>query len=75
MKTKNRLGKPVYKKLRSSIDKSIAQLEATKKALLSSDDNLRLANSKLEGLNIKKLTKNNPTMKAKFDNLDIPSID
>jgi hypothetical protein len=59
----------------SSIDKSIAQLEATKKALLSSDDNLRLANSKLEGLNIKKLTKNNPTMKAKFDNLDIPSID
>jgi hypothetical protein len=59
----------------TSIDKSIAQLEATKKALLSSDDNLRLANSKLEGLNIKKLTKNNPTMKAKFDNLDTPSID
>jgi hypothetical protein len=59
----------------ASIDKSIAHLEATKKSLLSSDDNLRLANSKLEGLNIKKLTKNNPTMKAKFDNLDTPSND
>jgi hypothetical protein len=59
-----------YEEAITSIDKSIAQLEATKKALLSSDDNLRLANSKLEGLNIKKLTKNNPTMKAKFDSLE-----
>jgi hypothetical protein len=64
-----------YEEALASIDKAITQLENTKKALLSSDDNLRLANAKLEGLNIKKLTKNNPTMKAKFDNLEIPPID
>lgn len=46
-----------------SIDKSIDQLEKTKKALLSSENNLRLAND----LSIKKLTHGNPTMKAKFE--------
>ena len=51
------------------IDKTIRQLEKTKAALVSSENNLRLANNKAEDLSIKKLTKNNPTMKAKFDEL------
>ena len=52
------------------IDKTIKELEKTKAALLSSENNLRLANEKTEDLTIKKLTHNNPTMKAKFDELD-----
>lgn len=52
------------------IDKTIKELEKTKAALLSSENNLRLANEKTEDLTIKKLTQNNPTMKAKFDELD-----
>ncbi len=51
------------------IDKSIAHLEKIKKALLSSEDNLRLANKKAEDLTIKRLTKGNPTMAAKFAEL------
>jgi hypothetical protein len=51
------------------IDKTINQLQKTKEALLSSENNLRLANQKTEDLTIKKLTHNNPTMKAKFDEL------
>lgn len=51
------------------IDKTISQLEKTKQALLSSENNLRLANDKAQDLTIKKLTKNNPTMQAKFDAL------
>ena len=51
------------------IDKTIKELEKTKAALLSSENNLRLANEKTEDLTIKKLTQNNPTMKAKFDEL------
>jgi len=50
-----------------SIDKSMAQLQKTKEALLSSENHLRLANNKAEDLTIKKLTKGNPTMQAKFD--------
>ena len=53
----------------NEIDKSIASLEKTKKELLSSENNLRLANDKAEDLTIKKLTHNNPTMKKKFDEL------
>lgn len=53
-----------------SIDKSITQLQKTKEALLSSENNLRLANNKAEDLTIKKLTKGNPTMQAKFDELN-----
>jgi hypothetical protein len=68
------LARRKYEEALAAIDKAIKQLEDTKKALQSSDDNLRLANAKLEGLNIKKLTKNNPTMKAKFDDLNKPSI-
>lgn len=49
------------------IDKTIKQLEKTKQALLSSKNNLRLANDKAQDLTIKKLTRNNPTMAAKFE--------
>lgn len=49
------------------IDKTIKQLEKTKQALLSSENNLRLANDKAQDLTIKKLTRNNPTMAAKFE--------
>ncbi len=52
------------------IDKTIDHLQKTKEALLSSDNNLRLANQKSEDLTIKKLTHGNPTMKAKFDELN-----
>ncbi len=48
------------------IDKSIDHLQKTKDALLGADRNLRLANDKAQDVNIKKLTKNNPTMTAKF---------
>ena len=51
------------------IDKTIKQLEKTKASLLSSENNLRLANDKAQDLTIKKLTSGNPTMKAKFDEL------
>ncbi|KOY51932.1 DUF2130 domain-containing protein [Polaribacter dokdonensis] len=53
----------------SEIDKTISHLEKTKAALLSSENNLRLANNKAEDLTIKKLIYNNPTMKEKFNNL------
>ena len=49
------------------IDKTIDHLQKTKAALLSSENNLRLANNKAEELSIKRLTKNNPTMAAKFE--------
>ena len=52
-----------------NIDKSIAQLQKTKDALLSSENHLRLANNKAEDLTIKKLTKGNPTMQEKFNNM------
>lgn len=48
------------------IDNSIHHLQKIKDALISSENNLRLANDKAEDLSIKKLTKNNPTMQAKF---------
>ena len=51
------------------IDKTIKELEKTRAALVSSENNLRLANEKTDELTIKKLTHNNPTMKAKFDSL------
>ncbi len=51
------------------IDKTITQLEKTKAALLSSENNLRLANGKAQDLTIKKLTRGNPTMKVKFEEL------
>ena len=48
------------------IDKSIDHLQKTKEALLGTDRNLRLANDKAQDVTIKKLTKGNPTMAAKF---------
>ena len=61
-----RLASEKFLKAIEEIDKSIAALEKTKKALLSSENNLRLANDKAEDLTIKKLTYKNPTMKAYF---------
>lgn len=52
------------------IDKTILHLQKTKEALLSSENNLRLANNKAEDLSIKRLVQGNPTMKAKFDGLN-----
>ena len=51
------------------IDKSIDHLQKTKDALLGTDRNLRLANEKAQNVTIKRLTRGNPTMKAKFDEL------
>jgi hypothetical protein len=51
------------------IDKTIDHLQKTKDALLSSENNLRLANNKAEDLTIKRLTRGNPTMAAKFADL------
>ncbi|MBR7927702.1 DUF2130 domain-containing protein [Aerococcaceae bacterium zg-ZUI334] len=59
-----------FKTAIDEIDKTISHLEKTKQALLSSENNLRLANNKAEDLTVKKLTRNNPTMKAKFDALE-----
>jgi len=59
-----------FKTAIDEIDKTISHLNKTKEALLSSENNLRLANDKSEDLTIKKLTRGNPTMKAKFDDLD-----
>jgi hypothetical protein len=58
-----------FKTAIDEIDKTIDHLYKTKEALLSSENNLRLANNKADDLTIKKLTYNNPTMKAKFDEL------
>jgi len=52
------------------IDKSIDHLQKTKDALLGTDRNLRLANNKAQDVTIKKLTRRNPTMAAKFEELD-----
>jgi len=58
-----------FKTAIDEIDKTISHLNKTKDALLSSENNLRLANNKADDLTIKKLTHGNPTMKAKFDGL------
>jgi hypothetical protein len=58
-----------FKTAIQEIDKTMNHLQKTKEALLSSVNNLRLANSKADDLTIKKLTHGNPTMKAKFDGL------
>ena len=58
-----------FKEAIDEIDKTIVHLQKTKDALLSSENNLRLANNKAEDLTIKKLTRGNPTMTAKFEAL------
>ena len=52
------------------IDKSIDHLQKTKDALMGADRNLRLANDKAQDVTVKKLTRKNPTMEAKFADLD-----
>ena len=52
------------------IDKTITHLQKTKEALLSSENQLRIANNKAEDLTVKKLVRNNPTMKKRFDELN-----
>lgn len=64
-----RLASEKFQKAIDEIDKTIDHLQKTKEALLSSENNLRLANNKAEDLSIKKLTKNNPTMAEKFEQL------
>lgn len=58
-----------FKTAIDEIDRTISHLQKTKDALLSSENNLRLANIKAGDLTIKKLTRGNPTMKAKFEAL------
>ena len=53
----------------AAIDKAIADLQKAKEKLLVSEKHLTAANNKLEDLTVKKLTRKNPTMKAKFDEL------
>ena len=65
-----RLASEKFQKAIEEIDKTIDHLQKTKDALLSSENNLRLANSKAEDLSIKRLVKNNPTMAAKFAELE-----
>ncbi len=58
-----------FKTAVEEIDKTILHLQKTKEALISSENNLRLANNKAEELTIKRLTRGNATMKAKFAQL------
>jgi len=62
-----------FQKAIAEIDKSIDHLQKTKDALLGTDRNLRLANDKAQDVTIKKLTRSNPTMAAKFLELKDPS--
>lgn len=64
-----RIASERFKTAIDEIDKTITHLQKTKDALLSSENNLRLANNKAEDLSIKRLTKNAPTVKAMFDEL------
>ena len=59
-----------FKTAIDEIDKTITHLNKTKDALLSSENNLRLANNRADELSIKRLTRGNPTMKAKFEGTD-----
>ena len=61
-----RLASEKFKAAIDEIDKSIKHLEKTKEALIGTDRNLRLANDKAQDVTIKKLTRKNPTMAAKF---------
>ena len=65
-----RLASDKFKKAIEEIDKTIDHLQKTKEALLSSENNLRLANNKAEDLTIKKLTNNNETMTKMFEELN-----
>ncbi|MBR1451292.1 MAG: DUF2130 domain-containing protein [Lachnospiraceae bacterium] len=58
-----------FDKAIEEIDKTIQHLEKVKKELLGSDNQLRIATGKVDDVSVKKLTKNNPTMQAKFESL------
>jgi hypothetical protein len=60
-----------FKTAVDEIDKTIDHLQKTKENLLASENNLRLANNKADDLSVKKLTRGNPTMAAKFNELDM----
>lgn len=62
-----RIASDRFKTAIEEIDKTITHLQKTKEALLSSENNLRLANNKAEDLSIKRLTKNAPSVKEMFD--------
>ena len=64
-----RLASEKFQTAIEEIDKTIDHLEKVKKALQSSENNLRLANDKADDLSIKKLTKNAPSVKQMFDDL------
>jgi hypothetical protein len=64
-----------FKTAIDEIDKSIDHLQKTKDALLGTDRNLRLANDKAQDVTIKKLTRKNPTMAAKFEELENGKVD
>ena len=64
-----RIASEKFQKAIEEIDKSIDHLQKIKDALTGAENNLRLANNKAEDLSIKKLTRNNPTMRAKFEQL------
>ena len=64
-----RIASEKYQTAIEEIDKTIDHLEKVKKALMSSENNLRLANDKAEDLSIKKLTKNAPSVKQMFDDI------
>ncbi len=68
-----RLASEKFNKAIEEIDKTIDHLQKTKEALLSSENNLRIANGKAEDLTIKKLTSGNPTMKRLFE--EVATID
>lgn len=65
-----RIASEKFSKAIEEIDKTMDHLQKTKDALLSSENNLRLASDKAQDLTVKRLTKNNPTMAAKFAELN-----
>lgn len=70
-----RIASDKFKTAIEEIDKTITHLQKTKEALLSSENNLRLANDKADDLSIKKLTKNAPAVKEMFDQLERENVE
>ena len=64
-----------FQKAIDEIDKSIAHLQKTREALVGTENNLRLANDKAQDVTIKKLTRGNPTMAAKFAEIEVEAED
>ena len=64
-----RIASDKFRSAIEEIDKSIIHLQKIKDALTGAENNLRLANNKAEDLSIKKLTKNSPSVRARFENL------